>query len=552
MSYFRIISVISFLLVAVRLTAAPGNATADSLMKVLDKVISDRDRYLAEKKSELASLHAAYDSATDDYGRFQALKNLYDNYYSFNTDSAYSQSVRQKAIAEKLGDKNLLTLARMNHASILSATGMYYETVCLADSIRRDGVPDYLLPYYYHIRRTVYGRLADSATYPYGKEKYDSLTQVYRDSIMAVNPPGSLPHVITRADCMNVSGNPHEAVALMEDYMSSNDLSEHDKAICAWTLAESYLIIGEKEKRKESLIISSIADMKASVREYISLRELALLLYEEGDYDRAYKFMTIAVNDAAECNARQRIIELHKYYPTINGIYVDTVQRQKHKLSAMAVLIAVLSLFLIVLLLFTLRQMKRIAMSRREIEQTCQKLNVLTGQLRIANSELSKINREKKEISELKGVYIGLYMDECVEYIDKLDTFRKSLARLVSSGKLDNAEALVKSPAVINKELKTFYSQFDATFLSLFPTFVEEFNALLVDADDIMPKKTGSLTPELRIFALMRLGITDSDKIAKFLRYSITTIYNYRAKIRTRARGDRALLEQKVMSIGRR
>ena len=142
-------------------------------------------------------------------------------------------------------------------------------------------------------------------------------------------------------------------------------------------------------------------------------------------------------------------------------------------------------------------------------------------------------------------------MDRSLEYIEMLDGYRKSVGKLVNSGKTAELQKLIKSTQMIDSELKSFYDQFDKTFLSLFPTFVEDFNKLLLPEESIIPKKQGTLTTELRIFALIRLGITDSDKIAKFLRYSLTTIYNYRTKVRNKAKGDRNSLESEVAKIGR-
>ena len=142
-------------------------------------------------------------------------------------------------------------------------------------------------------------------------------------------------------------------------------------------------------------------------------------------------------------------------------------------------------------------------------------------------------------------------MDQCITYIDKLDLYRKSLYKLISNGKTTELRKVLKSSSIIDDELKAFYNQFDETFLKLFPNFIEDFNKLLLPDEAIIPKNTWSLTTELRIFALIRLGITDSDKIAKFLRYSLTTIYNYKTKVRNKAKGDRNALESEIMKIDR-
>ena len=530
---------------------ASEKTTTDSLMKQLDEVIANRAVYLEEKEVRLTELSEILNKATTDRERFDALTNLYDEYHSFNADSAYNISLQQEKIACLIADPILTAHARLHRANILSATGMYHETLELIDSIKVEELPQYLHPYYFHIKRTVYGRLADFAAFEPEKERYSNLTEIYRDSIMATNDANSLAHIITKADCYNINGNPQAAVDLLNAFIANNTLSEHERAICAWTLSDAYARLGNRDKQKEQLLISSISDLKSSVREYMSLRQLALLLYEEGDLNRAYDFMTIAVDDATKCNARQRIVELNDSYPKINGIYVNTVEKQKDVLKRTIFIITVLSLVLLALLVYMRKQMQRITKARKAIEDAYNQLNILTEQLKTSNDNLSEANNAIAEISELKEVYIGRYMDQCLVYIDKLDTYRKSIGKLVNSNKIDELKRLIKSTSLVDDELKLFYEQFDNTFLSLFPTFVEDFNKLLLPEEAIIPKKEGSLTTELRIFALIRLGISDSDSIAKFLRYSLTTIYNYRTKVRNKSLGDRNKLEAEVLKIGR-
>lgn len=532
------------------LTAFAKN-TNDSLMEQLDGVIAHREVYLAQKDSVIDVLRCRCDTAPDDRARFYALVRLYDCYSPFNTDSAYMMSLRQKEIAERIGDPMLLVHAQLNRANILTSIGMYHEALMIMDNIDRQELPQYLVPFYFHIMRTVSGSLADYAAFEPERVIYKAQTDAFRDSIISVNEPGSLIHTVAKADQLNVEGRPKEAVDLLEKYIAEHEISEHERAYCAWTLSESYGRLGDRERQKEFLIISSISDLKSSVREYVSLRQLALLLYEEGDLDRAYRFMTIAVEDATKCNARQRIVELSDSYPTINGIYVETVKHQKRTLSVAIVVIAVLAVVLVVLLLYTRKQMQRIAHARKETQDANDRLAEAAAHLSASNAELSRANNEIAEISELKEVYIGRYMDQCLAYIDKLDSYRKTLGKLLLSGKTQELADKLKSSTIIDNEFKSFYDQFDQTFLSLFPTFVEDFNSLLRPGEEIWPKKHGSLNTELRIFALIRLGISDSVSIAKFLRYSLTTIYNYRTRVRNKAKGDRNLLEEEMMGIGR-
>lgn len=559
------------------LSATRQNQT-DSLLTQLDEAISNRDLYLKQKKAKLSELHNRLQTENDDRVRFDILGELFGEYHSFNADSAYIMAQRQLLLAQKIGDRNLVINALLNKANILNLVGMYHEAMALTDSVSYDELPDYLRAYYFHTKRTLYGDLANFATFRPEIEYYEKLTDQYRDSLLTVNDPGSFFYVLIKADQLNVHNRPKEAIALLEGFIKNNDLSEHDLAICAYTLSNSYGYVHDTENQKKQLLISSISDMKSAVREYVSLRQLALLLYQEGDLERAYEYLTIAVNDAVKSNARQRIVELNDSYPMINRIYVETVRDQKKSLERAIVVITVMSVILIILLIYMRKQMKRISEGRRKVEEANNKLNELNLQLTDSNSKLNELNSQLSEsneklnilntqlvhsneklqkayshiaeISELKEVYICQYMDQSLVHIEMLDNYRKTINRLVNTGKIDDLKKLTKSSKVIDDELKSFYNQFDKTFLNLFPTFVEDLNSLLLPEEAIIPKKAGTLTAELRIFALIRLGITDSDKIAKFLRYSLTTIYNYRTKVRNKAKGDRNQLEREVAKIG--
>ena len=557
---------------------AVGQNQTDSLLIQLDDAISNRDLYLKQKKAKLSELHNRLQTENDDRVRFDILGELFGEYHSFNADSAYIMAQRQLPLAQKIGDRNLVINALLNKANILNLVGMYHEAMALTDSVSYDELPDYLRAYYFHTNRTLYGNLANFAAFGPEREFYENLTDQYRDSLLTVNDSNSVFYALIKADQLNVHNRPKDAIALLEGFISNNDLSEHDLAICAFTLSDSYGRIHDTENQKKQLLISSISDMQSAVREYVSLRQLALLLYQEGDLERAYKFLTIAVDDAAKSNARQRIIELNDSYPMINSIYVETVRDQKKALERTIVIITVLSAILIILLFYMRKQMRRISEERKKVEEANNKLNETNGQLSDSNDKLNNLNGQLTEsneklnelnkqlvnsnnklqeaysaiadISELKEVYICQYMDQSLQHIEMLDNYRKVISKLVNAGKTDDLKKLIKSSKIVEDELKSFYDQFDKTFLNLFPTFVEDFNNLLLPEEAIIPKKAGTLTTELRIFALIRLGITDSDKIAKFLRYSLTTIYNYRTKVRNKARGDRNKLENEVTKMG--
>jgi hypothetical protein len=530
---------------------AADSSRADSLLLKLDQAIKERPIYMEQKELKLAELKRQLHRQIPDEERFAILGTLLDEYRSFNTDSALHMAEEREQIAIRLGNREYIDNARMNKADVLGMTGMYKEVMDLMRNIHIDRLPVDIHPYYYHIYRTVYGLMADYAVTAYEKKLYTELTDKYRDSLLLVNKDNLLIHTLIQSDQYNVRNEYDKAIRLLTDYLALQKDYEHDVAICAYTLSESYRLKGDKEKEKEYLIVSAMADMKTAVREYISLRKLAVLLYQEGDIERAYSYVKICMEDAAACNARLRKLEILEIFPIINDAYQQKTEKQQEQMKWALVSISLLSLFLLLAIFYVYKQMKKVAAARREVIDANKRLKELNDELHLSNAQLKEANHSIAENSYLKEEYIGRYMDQCSVYLEKMDNYRRSLGKIAATGNVEELYKNIKSSKFIEGELKEFYTNFDNTFLQLFPTFVEDFNALLADDEQISLKAGERMNTELRIFALIRLGITDSVKIAQFLRYSVTTIYNYRTKVRNKAAGDRDLLEQEVMTIGK-
>ena len=530
---------------------AADSSRADSLLLKLDQAIKERPIYMEQKELKLVELKRLLHRQIPDEERFAILGTLLDEYRSFNTDSALHMAEEREQIAIRLGNREYIDNARMNKADVLGMTGMYKEVMDLMRNIHIDRLPVDIHPYYYHIYRTVYGLMADYAVTAYEKKLYTELTDKYRDSLLLANKDNLLIHTLIQSDQYNVRNEYDKAIRLLTDYLALQKDYEHDVAICAYTLSESYRLKGDKEKEKEYLIVSAMADMKTAVREYISLRKLAVLLYQEGDIERAYSYVKICMEDAAACNARLRKLEILEIFPIINDAYQQKTEKQQEQMKWALVSISLLSLFLLLAIFYVYKQMKKVAAARREVIDANKRLKELNDELHLSNAQLKEANHSIAENSYLKEEYIGRYMDQCSVYLEKMDNYRRSLGKIAATGNVEELYKNIKSSKFIEGELKEFYTNFDNTFLQLFPTFVEDFNALLADDEQISLKAGERMNTELRIFALIRLGITDSVKIAQFLRYSVTTIYNYRTKVRNKAAGDRDLLEQEVMTIGK-
>lgn len=541
------------LIVFIGISLAVRGSNVDSLIKELDEAIAKRPQYVLQKEKHLEELKEKLQNEKNPRNRFELLGELYTEYNFFNTDSIMMIVKERLQLAENLNDENLKLQALLNWAEVLYTTGMFKEALDCMSTVERSAIPDYLLPYYYHLYRTVYGYMSDYAVDDTQKEYYDRLTDSYRDSILLVKEPKSSTHIVVLADKLNEAGEMDKAISLVEQsfLVNPHNFSEHEQAIITYTLSESYRLKGETEKQKEYLLQSAIADMTTVTMEYVSLRNLAVILYKEGDIDRAYSYLKMCMEDASNSNTRLRMVEIQKIFPVINDVYQENKMAQQKKLKVMLLLISLLSIVLICSLFYLKRQMKKLATARKQVVDANEQLTKLNEELSVINKKLKDTNHSLVETTYLKETYIGRYMDLCSAYIEKMDAYRKSLSKIALTGKMADLVSKIKSSQFIDDELKSFYANFDDTFLSLFPTFVEDFNELLIESERVVLKPNERMNTELRIFALVRLGITDSVKIAQFLRYSVSTIYNYRTKARNKALGNRDDFETKVAHIGK-
>lgn len=514
---------------------AVGQDTA-SLLDTLDMTLRESHKYIDARRAKIAGLKAELARAATDAERYRLAGCLREEYRSFDIDSALYFANEKMAAARRIGNASYISDARMNLAEMSGVYGMYKEALDYIDSVGKGVLDVYQMEYYYHVYRNIYGLMADNCSNAVIKKRYLALTDSYRDSILLVNSPGSFNYVIVKADKDNVHGRYDEAIKILKGAYSKFD-NIHGKALLDYSLAMAYAGKGDTANEKRHLILSAINDIRSGIREYTSLRLLAVMLYKEGDVDRAYAYMTRCMDDAAACNSLWRIYEVQKAFPIINKVYHHKLDRQRMVIFCSLVFIILLTLFLAVAILVIKKQMRKVSAARRQAQE--------------ANVRLKELNRELSESSHIKEEYIAHYIDQCSLYIDKMDKYRKHLQKVAQKGGAKELFEEIRSKSFIDNELKDFYAQFDDSFLNLFPNFVDDFNNLLVPEQRIRLKPSEKLNTELRIFALIRLGISSSTKIANFLRYSVTTIYNYRVRLRNAAAGDREKFDDAVMMIGR-
>lgn len=528
-----------------------GSGTSvDSLLGVLDQTLERKDHFVQLKQQELLSLKHQFNQCSTEEERFLVLNNLVEAYLSFNIDSASHYIYMQEVLAYELNNDAFITQSKLNLISAYISTGMYYEAMEVLKSLNVDQMPKHLKVFYLNLFRRAYDALADFAIKEELKEFYKIQVKNYRDSVFIVHEHMNSDDLNLQADALIADGEYNKAIDLLNKSLVVIGHSDHQKAIFNHLLAQAWRGVGHRNNEKHYLIVSSIFDIKSSVKEYISLWQLAEVLFEEGDVDRAFKYLQTSLEDATQGNMRLRTNSISNIYPIIEKAYQGKVSYQQEQQHRLLLFITFLSIALMVITLFVLFQMRRLRWARKELKQMNSQLARLNSDLRKSNNDLKILNSSILDSSVIKEEYIGKYMEQCILYLDKIEEYRRWVRRNI---KTESKKELLKeldSSKFLEEELVTFYNEFDKTFLNLFPTFVEEFNALLNPAEQTAMKSNELLNTELRIYALIRLGIVDSDKIARFLRYSLSTIYNYRTKVRNKAAGNREEFEELVMKIG--
>ena len=527
--------------------------SSDSLLVKLNQTIEQRPSYMQRKEEALETLRQSLRklSAGNMEGRMNLYEALWQENRSYNTDSSLFYATALSQLAQQAGNEEQKQNALLHRATALMTIGMFKEADEIIKPLREGGVLPGQRSQFFHLGRSLFGLMADYAVTAQEKAAYASLTDDFRDSLLPIYEAGSNMYRMIYADKLTAHGKYAEALRELLPFTPTGD-GRFDAGY-HYTIAEAYYHMGRIEEARHYYTLAAISDMQSDTREYIALRKLAVILFQSGDIDRAYHYLTLCMADAKACNARLRILEILDTFPVVNEAYLEKKQQQQRVITGVLIAISLLVVSLIFAIFSVLKQKKALQQAQTDLAHANSQLNEVNRTLVEYNEEMKRQNQLITETSYLKEAYITQYMDQCSSYLEKMESFRKRLRQLLSAGKMKEIQqALTSYNQEVETELAEFYDSFDTTFINLFPTFVEDFNALLREDEQVQLKPGQKLNTELRVFALIRLGITDSTKIAHFLRYSVTTIYNYRTRMRNRARGDRDELEKQVMEIGKK
>lgn len=516
----------------------------------LDDLIDKSEEFRIEKEMKIDNLRKKLTVATSVDEKFTLNSLLFDEFYTFNSDSAGKYIDASYAIAREQGNEDWITKSKLKKASFLSVTGMLTDAQLLLDSIRLSPLSDDLLVQYYgdmiyqnsHLGNYIGGEYNDF----YARER------LYKDSIMMVIKPDHPEYLWYKGlDVLGTDKSSAEVIKELENYLKSSSLNTPQDAKNAYILAKLYEQNGDINNFKKYMALSGSVDVKiANYSEISSLEELARLLYKEGKGDiyRAYKYLSYCQDKAISYPNRVKAVGLSEFMGNINSAYRERNESQQHTTTAFLIATCILAAVLIVAVVIIFRQVKSLKRKSRSLHESNETLNRNIEELNRTHEELNNANRrltklisdlkekndELKESNYVKEEYIGSIFSICSNYIDKLSELKKTIHLQVLHKKYAEIENETED-FDMRSELKEFYRSFDTIFLHIYPDFVNDFNSLLQEDKKIVPKDGELLNTELRIYALIRLGISDSVKIAEFLHCSPQTVYNNRFRVRNKA-----------------
>lgn len=516
-----------FLTVLALIVISNSFAITSSLDSV-DYYISRQSQYDLQKEDYIQKIKGEIAQNRNDNQQLYALYvMMYDEYRSYMYDSAYACVEKLIAISSSLNDPNKIISSKVKLGFCCLSSGLFKEAFDELSSINVKQCNTETKIEYYTCKSRLYFDLGDYNNTPEFKKQYNEIGIQIIDSALVLLPEGSAPYWASVGLKYMKSNNLENALGAFQKMIDSRNYSEHDLAIATSSIAYILTLQGKKEKAKEYLIKAAIADIKSSTKETVAIRNLAQLLYEEREVSHAVKYIRKALDDASFYNARHRQLEIGLILPIIEGDWMNTIEDQRDRITIFSVFISLLVIALLVALLVIRKSFKRLNAARLTIQD--------------ANDKLTEANKIKDE-------YIAYFFNQSSEFIDKMERLQKWVTQKAATKQYDELRNFPPSLNV-HKEREDLFERFDQIFLKLFPDFVSQFNKLLKPDEQIHLKDGELLNSDLRIYALIRLGIHDNEKIASFLDYSVNTIYAYKTKMKAKAAIPSDQFKQKVLEI---
>ena len=522
-----------------------SSANNSALLQKLDSVIEASETIVAEKNKKIAMLKQMAAKENNTALLLERYRELSEEYYVFKFDSAKVYVEKGLALAKKVQNSRYIVTNTIMKAKLLSIGGLYSEAINTLNTIEQDSLGEQNMTFDYNIAySTIYSYWADYCN-------DDTYSPIYRERSNAY-----LKTAIANIDKNNAAydyymGEYHVYIDKDDDKalkhyfrtLEKNGMTSRVYAMASFAIANNYSAHENMEKYEEYLIKASICDILCCTKENLAIQDLAMHLFKQDNenIERARVYINTAMDDAKSYNNRLRILEISQKLPIIVSTYHNRLTTQNSTLMYAVWGISLLVVTMIVLLYFFVRQNKLLSKRRHELHVSNNMLTETNERLNRANEQLLDTNRKREGLAKL-------YIDLCAKYIDKMAKFQVMVQRKIKANQINELMSYMSSSRLNYEDADTFMKRFDEAFLNLYPSFVTEFNALLKEDEQVITKNPHSLTTELRIFALIRLGVKESSEIAALLYYTPRTIYNYRSAFKNKAL-NRESFEERVCML---
>ena len=520
------------------------------LLHSLDSLLEQQDLFVRVKEERIKQLKMQYSRVKDVKELYAMNRMVYLEYRVYDADSALHYINKNIQLAQQTNNRTWEVVSLLEQSFVLTSSGLLTEALKAVSDIQPEELPQNLRSEYFGRLCTLYSRLRDySSENSQLSEHYNNLQKAFRDSVYLTATPDELRYWNCRAWLYLGTPEIEPVKQAFEENKQTLSNDSRKYSIATYNLSAIYRSENNESKYLENLILSAMADIRSVNGDIGSLQEIAEYLFKHGEIDRAYNYILYCSQKAMLFHNRVRIVKMSHLQNQIYKAYQEQSRTQQKRLQASLIAVSFLFLVLIGAFLFIRKQMRRLKEANLKLDSTNQKLSVnmdalstahqrleeVNMQLKDLNTQLQEVNDQLRESNYVKEEYIGYVFNICSTYISKLEEFRKNINRKLKVGQIEDVKAITDSSATASNELKEIYQNFDTIFLHLYPDFVGDCNALLLPEERIELKEGELLNTELRIHALIRLGITDSVKIADFLHCSAQTVYNNRLRTRNKS-----------------
>lgn len=548
----KILSLVYILCFSALTSSFAKNKNIKDLYEQLDQAIEQSQYYINQKESRITKIKKQSRQGHTPPQLLTAYYKLYEEYKTYKSASSIYYIHQAIDLAKRNNMKSDITKLRSLLALQYSTSGAFTEALHVLQSIDKKTLnnsnkKDYYIAFYH-----VYGELGFTninINTELSQEFY-SKQDCYRDTLFSILSPNSEDYLMRKEVLLTSQNKLKEALKINDIRLSKCKKGSHEYGIVAYYRYLIYRSLKDEDMVKYWLLQSAICDVKCAINDQASLWILAEILSKEKDVERSYKYINFSWNATKRFCTRIRSWQISPVLGTIDHNYQAELKKANHRLIFAIICVSLLVIALALLTFYVNKQKSYLSKARNELKKTNTQLEELNNKLSSTNGMLKASNDKLNESNGVKEEYIGQFLGACSHYIDKLDKMRLNVNKMVKNKQYNELYSMTKSSEVKEQELEELYANFDKVFLNLFPNFVEDLNGLLKEECQIHLSSPNKLSAIVRVFALIRLGIDDSTKIAEFLHYAVNTIYNYRAKLRNGALNDRNEFEKKVRELG--